>query len=517
MAPTSSVESRRFITSVAWIAAAAVLLALRLPRLAGPLDDPHSWRQCDTYFYSLSFFRNGIDLLRPSVSWLGAHGTLIFEFPLPEALSALLYHAFGPDPMWDRVVTFGFFVMATGYLHAFVRRFASARVAALATLAYLALPLGQYYSRAPQVDFAATAFAHAFAYHALVGLQRHSFRHGFGAAAFGVLAAMIKGPYLIPLLGPLAVAFLIAPGVAPALIGGLAVGLPAVAFVLWRKHVDAVNSAAPDWDFLPGYYKESNALWWYFGSWGQRFDAASWMKLARRVVNEIATPLGVLIAAVALVPRRDPEGRLPTLAFALAWAAATLAYLLVFFPLNVIHNYYQVPFLAPAALLIGLGADSLWQRLPTVREVPAGGVVFAGFLVVAAWAVVPLGYYRVDWLRVEAGRLISSGLPAEDLLVVSDHGAGYSDPRLLVRADRRGWALAATDLERDRLERLSRLGARWVAVVSDPEHPEQVPPAYLERGSVGRYPVLHRGERLGTLSLYDLPRALGGESLAVKR
>jgi hypothetical protein len=69
--------------TLAWLAAAVFLLALRIPHLSGPLDDPHSWRQCDTVGYSLAFARHGIDLLHPSVVWLGAHRTLILEFPLP--------------------------------------------------------------------------------------------------------------------------------------------------------------------------------------------------------------------------------------------------------------------------------------------------------------------------------------------------------------------------------------------------------------------------------------------------
>ena len=42
-----------------------LLVGARFLHLTGPIDDPHSWRQCDTAHYSLDFFRNGIDLLRP--------------------------------------------------------------------------------------------------------------------------------------------------------------------------------------------------------------------------------------------------------------------------------------------------------------------------------------------------------------------------------------------------------------------------------------------------------------------
>jgi len=62
-----------------WLVVAALLLAVRLAHLTGPIDDPHSWRQCDTAHISLDFARHGIDLGHPAVGWLGAHRTLIFE------------------------------------------------------------------------------------------------------------------------------------------------------------------------------------------------------------------------------------------------------------------------------------------------------------------------------------------------------------------------------------------------------------------------------------------------------
>lgn len=508
LAPPSSVGARRPIRArathsgtVLALASVVVLLALRLPHLRGPLDDPHSWRQCDTVFYSLDLCRRGMDILHPAVSWLGAHRTLIFELPLPEALTAMLYRVFGPDPLWDRVVALAGYLLATFYLWRIARHVGGARVGWLALISYLALPLAQFYSRAPQVDFAATAGAHAFLYHTIRAIERRSWPHASGAAIGGTLCTLLKAPYLIPMLPALAPVALSALTFSTVALGAVALGIPAVAFALWRRHVDAVNAAAPEWNFLPGYYKEVNPLWWYFGTTAQRLDPANWMKIARRLVFEVVTPLGVVLGAIAAWPgwRR---ARMRWIAW--LWTAGALAYAALFFNLNVIHSYYQIPFLAPAALLVALGVDTLWGRKAGGRRALAAQIGFAAFLVVAATAPARLGYYRVDWLRVEAGRQIEARVPRGEMVVACDYGAGYSDPRLLVRANREGWSLAIPDLEPGRVRKLADLGARWVAVVTDPAHPALVPPSFLNGARVAQEPITHDRHALGTLSIYDL-------------
>jgi hypothetical protein len=497
-----------------WWLAAALLLALRLPHLGGPLDDPHSWRQADTARYSLDFARNGIDLLHPAVCWLGAHRTLIFEFPLPEAMSGLLQRWFGEGEHWDRIVGLAFFLAATAYLHAFLRLAAGRRTAWIATLAWLALPLGQFYSRAAHVDFAATAGVHALLYHGARAARGAGWGHAAGAAAGGTLAALIKAPYLLPVMGPLGLIALSATGF-PALAAlGVALAVTVVVFKLWRGHVDAVNAQAPDWFFLPGYYKEVNPLWWYFGEWAQRLDRTSWVRVVRRLVFEVATPPGVLIAfAAPLAAVRATALKTGPRLMAVAWAAGTIIYLLVFFPLNVIHNYYQIPFLAPVALLVALGFEAMWQRARWLAL--AAAVLFLGMTYVSPSR---LHYYAVDWLRIEAGRLIEARVPEGDLVVACDHASGYSDPRLLHRADRDGWSVAITDLTPERLTRLHELGARHVALVTSDIRPELDAPAFLAPAVADSERIVDpaSNKAIGTLRLYALPLPAESAALAAR-
>jgi hypothetical protein len=399
-------------------------------------------------------------------------------------------------------------VVAAVYLHLLVRDVAGRRPAWLATLAYLAFPLAQFYSRSAHVDFAATALGHAMLHHGSIACRRRSVAQTALATLAGTVAVMIKAPAVMPLFLTFAIAVVAWRGWSafrPAL---PILALPTLAFALWWRHVEAVNQAAPDWSFLPGYYKGAQPPGWYFGTLEMRLELANWIRLARRVAIEMATPLGAGLALLGGFRRGGtaaPDGS-AGLRLALVWLGAAVLYLLTFFQLNLIHNYYQIPLLAPLAFMVGLGADVLIARTPRLGPIPTGAAAFAAFLVVAAVMPARLGYYRIDWLRVTAGRLIEERVPRQDLVVACDHGSGFTDPRLLFRADRSGWSLAIPDLDPERVRRLADLGARWVAVVTDPGHPGLAPPEFLASARAARVPVEHGGRSLGTLDLYDLAR-----------
>jgi len=514
--PTETPAERSRVPRWTWLLAAAALIALRIPHLVGPLVDPHSWRQCDTVHTSLDFYKRGLDVLHPAVCWLGAHRTIVLNFPLCEAITSLVYRVAGPDPMWDRIVQLGFFILSAVWLHALAAHLAGTRAARLTTLAYLALPLGQYFSRVPHIEFSVLAFVNGALYYANVACTRKSTGAAVAAAACGVLAALVKAPYL-GTTGFALLVLMIATWSLPNLLRlGLAYGVPTIAFLFWREHVDKVNATVPDWYFLPDFYKEVNPLWRYTGTLAERQDIHNWIKIAKRLVYEIATPIGCVLAlamplhAGAIAPPADAAGerRPDPRTFVFAWLAGCLLYVLVFFRLNAWHNYYQTPFLAPTALLIALGTDALWDRLPKLGRVPLTAVAFAAFLLVAAWLPPHLGYDQVDWLRTEAGPVIAARVPEGQLVVAGDFNTlPPTDPRLLFRASREGWPMRVKEITAERLDKLRPYGAHWVVVLTDPEHPDVQPPAFLEPMRVATDPVMHAGRQIGTVHVFDLTRA----------
>lgn len=450
--------------------------ALRMPHLGGPLDEPHAWRQADTAQFARAFYEEGFDLLRPSVCWLGPHKTLALEFPLPEAVTALLYRVAGGEHLpIARAVTLAFFLGAAAYLFLIVRVLFDHRVAGAAAAVFCLLPVGFYYSRAIHVDPAALMFAHATVYHALRALDGGSARHFAGAAVWAVLAALVKVPYVFYFALPLAV--YAAQRFDARRFAWLALaGVPAVLAVLaWRHHALAVNATVPDWSFIPRFQEDfakhvGGASRWFFGEPGMRGDVEAWGVLAHRYRASIAGPVGTLLSVlgIAVLPLAARRWGWRPVTFVLAWAAGVLLYVVVFMGLNVIHDYYQLPMLAAIAVLSAITLEVLRAESARVIRGWAWAILAATLVVTGAHAMraAERRYYVVDAPRIEAAAIVREQTPADALVIAAVSGSDRADdPRVLYRAHRYGWSVAAGDLTPEVIAAMRPLGATHLVVV----------------------------------------------------
>ncbi|HET9594126.1 MAG TPA: glycosyltransferase family 39 protein [Anaeromyxobacteraceae bacterium] len=454
--------------------AAAALLATRALHLLGPLDEPHAWRQAETGAAALNFHRFGIDLLRPSVNWLGGHRLHAFEFPLTEAISALGYAAVGPSVVVDRTVNLAFFAASALFLHLIVVRAAGLARARVATLMYLAAPLGLFYSRAVHVDFTAVALAHAMAWLWMKAADDHH-RIGWTAGAVaGALAFLVKAPYAFYLYLPVGAYVLPRLGRRAAPYAAAAAAFPVVAFAIWRVHADRLNASAPDWTVIPGYAPGASMASWYFGSWTQRVDPGAWLDVARGSASGALAWVGLAPFAVGLLARRR-HGE--TLAVERAWLLGLLAYLLVFFNLTFRHDYYRLPLLAGLAVVAARGllrmADVAAERPGTARRVVVGASL--AVMGVASITVAETSYYAPiapEYLR--AGAFVRSATPADALVVFAKRGLDWNDPLFLFLAQRNGWNAEATAIGPALIDTLTRAGATYLAVAAGDASPYAV-------------------------------------------
>jgi len=440
-------------------------LLLRAPHMGEMIDGPHTWRQCDTAQYIHAFYTDGIDLLHPSVCWMGDHRTLILEFPLPEAVSAVAYHLFGPSHVTARWVTLLFFLGSTVFLFLFVRSITDRETARLAAVISMILPLALFYSRAIHIDYGALFFVHAMAWLWAEAIKRNSGTWLWMGSIPAALALIIKAPYVLPFV-PLLIWMTITRRRwklifkhAPALI------LPALVLAVWQWHTMTVNGAAPDWFFIPTYRRFTNNAHWWFGTLSMRQDPTHWLTLGQRILFEITGWIGLVLAMIGLwitaaKHRQD----------LLWWIAGAGLGVVIFFNLNIMHNYYQLPLVGPISVLMALGIlhiTGLMKARPAIRH----AVALALVLVVGAESVKwsEKHYYEVLEPLRTAGLAIGNVVPEGELVVVSAGGLDPRSPHLLYRARRYGWSIPDRDLKPDLVERLEKEGAAWLAVVaSDP-------------------------------------------------
>ncbi|MCC6413953.1 MAG: hypothetical protein IT270_20055, partial [Saprospiraceae bacterium] len=186
------------------------------------------------------------------------------------------------------------------------------------------------------------------------------------------------------------------------------------------------------------------------GTWEQRLTPYPWKVLLQRGVFDVAGVGGVLFMLLGL--SRLKEQRL-----LLYWMLGLVIYVLVFFNLNAVHNYYQIPLLAPVAVLCAWGLEKTKKPLP-----------FFTLLIVLNFLYVEKFYYKIENTHVDIGRVIRENTPDSALVVVTFGTMDCRDPRVLYRARRRGWSVEEAALKPGVVERLQReQGADYWAFVGE--------------------------------------------------
>ena len=410
------------------------IAALRFLHFGEALDAPHVWRQSDTGQYIRDFHQNGIDLFHPKVCWMGGHGTLVLEFPLPEAIAAIGYGITGEDHRTARIIFLVFFLVSCIYLWRTLRLIFKNGVPEVATILYAAAPLSIFYSRAVHIDFTAVAFSHIMLYFLIKAIQQESRADLIKGVIWGTLAVLVKAPYVFYFTLPLLIAVHRSGKWKFALRNMFWAIIPVVAFFLWRSHVSAVNGAAPDWGFMLSYNRFTNMDYWYYGNWSMRWEWDLWDDIFQRIRIEILGWVGMIAATVGLIfSFRGKKGFI-----ALSWLLGSMIYVFVFFNLNVRHNYYQIPLIAPLCLLAGIGIVKFSGLLQNWKWLPILALVLA--FIFESYQSSELRYFRQPHVQQAISQLIMETSEPDDLVIVSTGSSTPQFPNILYGAHRKGWS-----------------------------------------------------------------------------
>lgn len=453
---------RKFI--IYWL---LLLIALsRFFHFENKVDEPHAWRQYDTKQYIEGYYFQGKNFFEPSVCWMGGHETLVLEFPLPEYIIAKLYSVFGPELWVARSFFLLFFLLTCLYFYKSLKVVFDDWVPEIATIIFGFTPLSIFYSRAIHIDFFALFFAFAMLYQILNAIKYNRMGAIYYAVVLSMFAFIEKAPYAFYLVLPVVLYAIHQKQMLWLLKRSILFVLPIIGLFAWNKFAIFTNTKIPDWYFIPGFNKFTDMNYWYFGTWEQRQNIEFTLRILSRLKDEIVGVIGVVFFVVGLIFSKKyfPYW------FGLSWLLGAFCYSFIFFNLNVHHNYYQIPFIAPLAIFCALGIQHIIFLIPhSLKKVQLIVVIAFTFI----FSVTNLNYaeknYFVQNTEFESiAKKLKLNTKSTDLVVFSYGGLTPQCPLILQPAQRKGWSIPQQFLLRYIIEKLQRdANATKLAIVYD--------------------------------------------------
>src|SRR5690606_21565947 len=156
------------------------------------------------------------------------------------------------------------------------------------------------------------------------------------------------------------------------------------------------NALAPNWDFIPNYNKFTDMGYWYFGSLYQRTLPELWLQISSRILHEVSGIFGLALSVTGLIIYPKNRGYY----FGLFWLTGSLIYLNIFYNLNVIHNYYQIPFIAPFSILIALGIYGIYSKIKQPSYAKIIALALTMIIIGESYLYAENNYYQIPYDQI---------------------------------------------------------------------------------------------------------------------
>lgn len=413
---------------------------VRTYKLNAPLADWHSWREADTAAVARNFVKAKFDLLYPqsdSFLALNEHNLqnpnryFINEFPLYNAIVAVLYKQFGINPVLGRLVSIVFATAGAAALYGLVRLTLGMKSALLALMYYQLLPYNIYYSRVFMPDPTFVALSVISLLWCVLWVKTDKVRYGL-ALMLTFAAAMLVKPYAIFMVFPLGY--------------WIVSNWGWHAFTKKSVYIIAIGSFIPLALWRYHYYLHPEGTFastWLLNGDGIRFKGAFFRWLIFDRLNRLIFATGGFVLFIAGLFTSHQKKHT---ALFFVWTLSVFLYMTIFAKGNVNHDYYQLPIVAPGVVLIAIASSWLITAGKTIVGKMVNTGLVAGLLVLSlalGWFEVR-GYFNINVPAiVEAGKKVDEITP-KDAIVIAPYGG---DPAFLYQTNRYGWPVGG-DVEK---------------------------------------------------------------------
>lgn len=337
----------------------------------------HVWRQSQTQLNISNFYRVDNNILHPRVNILDAAGEsqiLRTDFPLMQWMVAQLYSVFGESIVVTRICMFLLGISSiSGFFLLVYTLFKKFQVAVIAAWAFSFSPVFYYYTLNPIPDNLALCFAiwSMYCFIKYRNTNRIIFVV-FSAACVG-LAALVKLPYIL-FAGIYAHGFLSSLLVSTKNTSALSKKISFALSYLLLMLPAAIwyYTVIPEWG-------ENPVLKGNFNYNGQTNRIAEILKyhyttMFPQLLLNYAGLILLFCGAIAIVVKRYYKKQL-FWQISSGFLLVVLYFIYEFFPIDIIHDYYLMPFLPFLYLLIAAGIHFLFSYTRFANYLIAGAVV----------------------------------------------------------------------------------------------------------------------------------------------
>jgi len=337
-----------FRWSLVFISAGVLIrfIHLNLPILEGAIT-----RQIQTAAITLNLYRN-FDFFHPQVNFFPEPRYFILEPPVYNSLVAALYFIFGVHEYLGRLVSIAAFAGTACFIFKIAARHINEPAARAAVFVFSFSPLSIIYTRGFQPDTLALFFLTVLIFLAVEWVEGNA-KAFVPGCLFAFLTFFTKQSFLVMLL--------------PLLIYGLGrqgtrilanpriyilTALSVIPPLLWSLHARNIAQAYPVLKF-GGNFVFSN---WFDPTMFLNF--AFYKQLFLWLSGLILTPIGFTLFLVGLFIQSDKKGDL----LLHSWLAGVVVFYLIFHKHVSTHEYYHLPLLPVASLIIGKAWWFLFEK-----------------------------------------------------------------------------------------------------------------------------------------------------------
>ncbi|MDA8173520.1 MAG: glycosyltransferase family 39 protein [Nitrospiraceae bacterium] len=448
----------------------ASALLVRLYHITYPINDMHDFRQTQTAGLIRDYYRHGINLLYPTIITLGKPGYLVLEFPIYQAISAVLYKIFTPDVIVARFFTILIGLLSIYFVYRISSRFLDQKSSLLAAFFFAFMPLDIFFQRVPMQDPLTILVSLIMLDCLIEGIRGKKIYLVFGMLAAS-LGLVMKSPFAGPLFLPSV--YLIwrerKKSKASDYMAYLATFIvPLTVMVIWQRHANFVNntycnkSGYPFRDLYASFVVKLHPFnTVYFGTIAERLALKNYLIITRRIFWKALTPAGFFffVAGVFSLALRKKAG------FLFVWLFSLCIIVWTVFNMYIVHNYWLLPLCPVLSIFCGAGAGSLLDGLKKY-----GKWITTAFVVIIAAAVFSTGFSTAKKLfrgtsLIVIGEFIGQHTEKGSLVAIASPDVDLFNPVLMYFADRHGFTIPLNRMNNAMVEYMRLQGVKYLAEI----------------------------------------------------